>query len=171
MHDAIPASLTLARRVLRILIKLNLLMGVFISTLFIASLIAGEWVMRALGAQPDPTLHMGMRAIMVIGICSVPLVNVALTRVLAIVDSVSVGNAFVPENAARLQTIAWSVLLLEVLHLVVGAITKGVSSPSHPLDINWSFSVTPWLAVLLLFVLARVFEQGARMRDDLEGTV
>jgi len=25
--------------------------------------------------------------------------------------------------------------------------------------------------VLLLFVLARVFEQGARMREDLEGTV
>jgi hypothetical protein len=24
---------------------------------------------------------------------------------------------------------------------------------------------------LLLFVLARVFEQGARMREDLEGTV
>jgi hypothetical protein len=36
---------------------------------------------------------------------------------------------------------------------------------------NWTFSVTRWIAVLLLFVLARVFEQGARMREDLEGTV
>ena len=171
MHDPIPASLTLARRVLRILIKLNLLMGVLIAALFIASLINGEWVMRALGAQPDATLHMGMRTIMIIGICSVPLVNVVLTRLLAIVDTVRAGNAFVPENAERLQTIAWSALLLEMLHLVVGAIAKGVSSPSHPLDINWSFSFTPWLAVLLLFVLARVFEEGARMREDLEGTV
>ena len=39
------------------------------------------------------------------------------------------------------------------------------------LDINWSFSFTPWLAVLLLFVLAQVFDRGARMRADLEGTV
>ena len=34
--------------------------------------------------------------------------------------------------------------------------------------------VTParlWLAVLLTFVLARVFAEGARMRDDLQGTV
>jgi hypothetical protein len=31
--------------------------------------------------------------------------------------------------------------------------------------------VTRWLAVLLLFVLARVFEQGTRMREDLAGTV
>jgi hypothetical protein len=98
-------------------------------------------------------------------------VNIVLTRLLAIVDTVSAGNAFVPENAERLQTIAWSALLLEILHLVVGAIAKGVSSPNHPLDINWSFSFTPWLAVLLLFVVARVFEEGARMREDLEGTV
>jgi len=33
------------------------------------------------------------------------------------------------------------------------------------------FSFAPWLAVLLLFVLARVFAEGARMRADLEGTV
>ena len=39
------------------------------------------------------------------------------------------------------------------------------------LDLDWNFSLTRWLAVLLLFVLSRVFEQGARMRDDLEGTV
>ena len=31
--------------------------------------------------------------------------------------------------------------------------------------------MTGWLAVLLLFVLARVFNHGTRIRDDLEGTV
>jgi hypothetical protein len=40
-----------------------------------------------------------------------------------------------------------------------------------PLHFKYDFSLTPWLAVLLLFVLARVFEQGAHMREDLEGTV
>jgi len=34
-----------------------------------------------------------------------------------------------------------------------------------------AFSFAPWLAVLLLFVLAGVFAHGARMRADLEGTV
>ena len=34
-----------------------------------------------------------------------------------------------------------------------------------------SLVFAPWLAVLLLFVLARVFDQGARMRADLDGTV
>ena len=40
-----------------------------------------------------------------------------------------------------------------------------------PLDIDLKFNFTRWLVVLFLFVLARVFEQGARMREDLEGTV
>lgn len=40
-----------------------------------------------------------------------------------------------------------------------------------PIDIDWTFSFTPWIAVLLLFVLARVFAHGAQMREDLEGTV
>jgi hypothetical protein len=57
------------------------------------------------------------------------------------------------------------------LHLAVGAIAAAASSKSQPLDVGWSFSITGWLAVLLLFVLARVFDQGTRMRDDLEGTV
>ena len=74
-------------------------------------------------------------------------------------------------NAARLQKIAWAVLALELMHLAVGAIAAGVSTTAAPFDIDWSFSPTRWVAVLLLFVLARVFEQGAQMREELEGTV
>ena len=98
------------------------------------------------------------------------LVQVALKRLLAIVETVSAGDPFVLLNAERLKTIAWSILGLEVLHLGVGIIARGMSR-IHPLDIEWQFNLTRWLVVLLLFVLARVFEQGARMRDELEGMV
>jgi hypothetical protein len=40
-----------------------------------------------------------------------------------------------------------------------------------PLRINGNFDLTGWLAILLLFVLAQVFLEGTRMREDLEGTV
>jgi len=33
------------------------------------------------------------------------------------------------------------------------------------------FDLTGWLAILLLFVLAQVFLEGTRIREDLEGTV
>ena len=70
-----------------------------------------------------------------------------------------------------LQTIAWILLALQLLSLVIGAIAKAVSSPATPLDIDAGFSINGWLAVLLTFLLARVFAEGAHMREDLEGTV
>jgi len=174
MTRSYPDTLSLSRRVLRALITLNLLMGALILALLIASLIAEAWVMRALGAGPpegNSTLFLGMRLIMVIGIAAVPVVHIVLTRLLAIVDTVRDGDPFVVANAARLQQIAWAVLALELMHFAVGLIAASVSTAAAPLNIGWGFSLTRWLAVLLLFVLARVFEQGARMRDELEGTV
>ena len=149
-------------------------MGFLILALLVASVIAEKFVFEALGVrlvEDNPSLILGMRMIMVIGILAVPFAHVVLTRLKAIVDTVRTGDPFVIENAARLQTIAWSVLGLELLHFVVGAIGARVSSHAQPLDLDWNFSVTRWLAVLLLFVLARVFEHGATMREDLEGTV
>ena len=46
-----------------------------------------------------------------------------------------------------------------------------MSTPAHPVHLDAGFSINGWLAVLLTFVLARVFAQGALMRDELEGTV
>ncbi|MBI4893171.1 MAG: DUF2975 domain-containing protein [Acidobacteria bacterium] len=174
MKSSYPDTLALSRTALRALTKLNLLMGVLILALLIASLIAEAPVMSALGVRPGlatPMLFIGMRLIMVIGICAVPVVHFILTRLQLIVETVREGNAFVAANAARLASIAWAVLALELAHLVVAGIAAGVSSPAVPLRIGWNFSLTRWLAVLLLFVLSRVFDEGARMREDLEGTV
>ena len=174
MLKSSPNALEVSRKVLRLLVKLNVLMGLAILTLLIASLVAPDLTMEALGVRPaagNSALPLGMRLIMVVGIISVPVTHIVLTRLLSIVETVRLGNPFVTENAERLQTIAWAVLVLELMHLAVGAIAAGVSSEAQPLDLDWNFSVTRWLAVLLLFVLARVFDQGARMREDLEGTV
>ena len=169
-----PPALRASGAVLRFLIPLNLFIGALILSLFIASLVAAASVMGALGATPDESnsgLILGMRLLMVIGVCSAPLAHIVFTRLLAIVRSVQAAHPFLAENAVRLQTIAWALLGMELLHLAAGAIAFAASSDGSPLDIDWSFSVTSWLAVLLLFVLARVFDHGAQMQVDLEGTV
>jgi hypothetical protein len=112
-----------------------------------------------------------MRFIMLLGVAGAALTQVALKRLLAIVETVSAGDPSVLLNAERLKTIAWAMAAGEVLHFVVGMIARGVSTDAHPLDIDWKFNFTRWIFVLFAFVLARVFEQGARMREDLEGTV
>lgn len=165
-------TLALTWKMLRMLVTLNLLAGFLILLLLAASLAAEEWVMAALGVRTrSPAVMLGMRTIMVLGIGAVPLTHVVLTRLQEIVGTVGRGDPFVAVNAARLQTIAWAVLGLELVHLAVGAVAAGVSAAGQPLDLGWSFSFARWLAVLLIFVLARVFEQGARMREELEATV
>ena len=51
--------------------------------------------------------------------------------------------------------------------LLVAAIASAVWEPGR----LGGFSIAPWFAVLMLFVLSGVFAQGTRMRADLEGTV
>jgi len=172
MSRSFPSALAASRIMVRALIVLNLALGTLIFALFIGSVIARTQVFAALGADvANARLIHGMRLIMVIGVGSAPLAHILLTRLLAIVETVRLGDPFVAGNAARLQTTAWALLGLELLHLAVGAVGAAASSESQPLDIGWDFSITGWLAVLLLFVLARVFDHGTRMRDDLEGTV
>ena len=174
MPQSRTSALALSRRALRVLIALNLLLGFLLSALLVFSLVAQEWVMQALGFPPigsNGPLILGARLVMVIGVLGAAVTNVALARLLAIVSTVSLGDPFVAENAIRLNQIAWAVLDLELLHLCVGIVEATVSTAAAPLDLNWRFSLAPWLAVLLLFVLARVFDHGARMREELEGTV
>jgi hypothetical protein len=167
------AALPIAYVVLRILIVVNWLSGAAIFALLVAAP-TRQWIMTSLGLSPSPEadrLVFGLRAIAVIGLVAIPLHYAILKRLLAIVETVRAGDPFVAANASRLQAIAWSLLVLQLLSLVIGAIVKAVSIPAHPLDIDAGFSINGWLAVLLTFLLARVFAEGALMREDLEGTV
>ena len=163
-----------ARVALRIVIVLNWLFGAAILTLLIATLVAEQWTFTALGISPSSQIRsmiVGLRAIAALGVVAVPLNDAVLRRLLAIVDTVRSGDPFVAANADRLQLIAWSLLALQLLSLVVGGIGKAISTPAHPLHLDAGFSTSGWLAVLLTFILARVFAAGALMREDLEGTV
>ena len=174
MTKPLSAALGASRFVLRLLIVLNWLYGAAIFVGLVLSFAAKATTMAALGvassAEMEPLIQ-GMRAIAVLGLVTVPLHYVILARLRDIVDSVQAQDPFVAPNAGRLQTTAWALLGLQLLALAIGAIAAFVSTPAHPLHVDAGFSTAGWLAVLLLFVLARVFAEGARIRDDLEGTV
>jgi len=167
-------ALRVSRRALGALVVVNVVYGIAIAGLLAFSFIAEDARMASLGVKPAvdrEAMVRGMRLVAFVGILAVPLAHVILKRLLSIVETVRAGDPFIIENARRLQTIATTLLGMQLLHVVIGVIAARTRSAVQELDINWSFSITPWLAVLLLFVLARVFEHGARMRADLEGTV
>jgi hypothetical protein len=170
---ASTAALPIAHAVLRILVILNWLFGAGILALLVV-MPNRQWIMSAFHLSPSPgadQLIMGLRAIAALGLFGIPLNYVILKRLLAIVETVRAGDPFVAQNAVRLREIAWALLALQLLSLTVGAIEKAVSTPAHPLHLNAGFSISGWLAVLLTFLLARVFAEGTLMREDLQGTV
>ena len=167
------SALPIAYVVLRILIVLNWVMGAAIVALLVV-MPNEQWIMAAFKLSPSPEaerLVMGLRAVAVLGLATIPLNYGVLKRLLAIVETVRAGDPFVAANATRLRAVAWALLALQLLSIVIGAIGKAVSSPAHPVNLDAGFSINGWLAVLLTFLLARVFAEGALMRDDLEGTV
>ena len=167
------AALPIAHIVLRSLIVLNWLSGAAILVLLVV-MPNRQWIMSAFALSPSPEaerLVMGLRVIAVLGLAAIPLNHLVLKRLLAIVETVRGGDPFVVANASRLRVIAWVLLALQLVSLVIGAIAEAISTPAHPVDLDAGFSINGWLAVLLTFLLARVFAEGTRMREDLEGTV
>jgi len=167
-------ALPIANAVLRVLIVLNWIYGAVVFAILIGMLAAEQWTLAALSfplSTHTGPLLMGMRAIAALGLLAVPLNLAVLKRLVAMVQTVRVGDPFVAANANRLQAIAWLLLAQQMLSLVIGLVGKFVSTPAHPLHLDAGFSPSGWLALILTFVLARVFVAGTQMREDLEGTV
>src|SRR5262245_56915106 len=173
MQATSSPALPIAHVVLRIVIILNWLMGAAILALLVV-MPNEQWIMSAFKLSPSPDavrLVMGLRAIAVLGLAVIPLNYLVLKKLLAIVETVRAGDPFVATNAQRLRAIAWALLTLQILSIVIGAIGKSISTTAHPVQLDAGFSINGWLAVLLTFLLARVFAEGTHMREDLEGTV
>jgi hypothetical protein len=173
MQSTSSHALPIAHAALRIVIILNWLMGAAILALLVA-MPNEQWIMSAFKLSPSPDaerLVTGLRAVAALGLAVVPLNYLVLKKLLAIVETVRAGDPFIATNAQRLRAIAWALLTLQILSIVIGAIGKSISTPAHPVHLDAGFSINGWLAVLLTFLLARVFAEGAHMREDLEGTV
>lgn len=164
-----PSALSASRILLRILRVFNLFMGISLVLALPASVLFEPQFLEFFSKRPpriDPTwLVPVLRIWIVLTLPMVAAVHVLLSRLLAVVETVRSGDPFVPENAARLKTIAWCVLATQLLDLTNGVMAATLNAAGS--NVDWKFSVTGWVAVVLLFVLARVFEEGTRMREDL----
>ena len=164
---------TVSRLCLRILLVLNIAAAVA----FVAILIATVWplaprIEHGLAfrfPQVDPHgLLAIMRLVLLIGLLTAGAAHLIFRRLLAIIATAAAGDPFTAANGERLRVIAWALLAIQILDLGFGGIYLAMDPA---LGLDWSFSLGGWIAVLMLFVLARVFEQGSRMRDELAMTV
>lgn len=120
---------------------------------------------------PDPaTGRLAIAAVFGIVVLVAPCVHAIFTRLTALIGTAINGRPFVPENVGHLRTIGWALLAIQLLDLALGGVA-GFVDRTTGIAFGWSPSLTGWLAVLLVFVLARVFATGAEMQDEVEATV
>src|SRR5438045_7531002 len=103
------AALPIAYVMLRILIVVNWLGGAAILALLVV-MPNEQWIMSAFKLSPSPDaerLVMGLRAIAVLGLVTIPLNYVVLKRLLAIVKTVRAGDPIVAANACQYPSSAW----------------------------------------------------------------
>jgi hypothetical protein len=153
---------------------LNRLFLAAVSIALVLSLVLAEPFVSFL-AQSRPGVDavseaMGLRLEMAIGILAAIATDRLLAALRDILTSARIGDPFIADNAARLQAMGWALLALQLLDIpaaLLGRFVPSLGSAAPSGDI----SLGGWMAVLLLFVLSRVFATGAVMRDELEGTI
>lgn len=114
------------------------------------------------------------RALMVFGLGSVAAYFGGFVLILRnlrkIFRTLTLGDPFQPENVRRLRAIGVILAVVTggvfMAQLVMARIAPGVLSPQGLSDL-----LTPVFSVLVVFVLAEVFREGARLRRESELTI
>jgi hypothetical protein len=100
---------------------------------------------------------------------------VIVWRLRKLFDSFSSGEPFRRENAAHLRVIWITMLIIEVSRYVLmgltGVLLARFGGPD--VDANYTFAIdfSNWMSILILIVLAEVFREGARLKEEQELTI
>lgn len=96
-------------------------------------------------------------------------VLVIVGRLRRIFVTLTVGDPFHPDNVRRLRVIGLVLAALEFGRYAFWGVSAWVLPGVERND--QGFSLTAWFSVLVVFVLAEVFREGARLRGEAELTI
>jgi hypothetical protein len=80
------------------------------------------------------------------------------------------GDPFRPENVGRLRIVGLGLIALEVAGYLV-RLALIWAFPERGDSVDFGVNLSGWFAILVVFVLAEVFREGARLRRDAELTI
>ncbi|MCR9268447.1 MAG: DUF2975 domain-containing protein [Henriciella sp.] len=85
-----------------------------------------------------------------------------------ILQTLADGDPFVPENAPRLTRIAIAIALVEIVRNLAALATSTILSIGQ---VNLRIDLAVWGAVIVLLILAQVFKEGTRLREEEKMTI
>ncbi len=115
--------------------------------------------------QDGPSITLGLAAA-VLYLSGIQLIVASLRRIFM---TLTAGDPFLPDNIARLRLIGLALAGLELGRYAFWAVSTWLLPSASKVEPN--LSVTAWFSVLVVFVLAEVFREGARLRREAELTI
>lgn len=94
---------------------------------------------------------------------------VIVQRVRRIFTTLTAGDPFHPDNVVRLRVIGLMLAGLELGRYAFWGLSAWLLPGQEEMESG--FSLTAWFSVLVVFVLAEVFREGARLRREAELTI
>ena len=88
-----------------------------------------------------------------------------------ILSTLADGDPFVPENAPRLTQIAIAIGLIELIRIVSVLVLAATVDLGDGYVANININLAVWGAVIVLLILAQVFKEGTRLREEEKMTI
>lgn len=110
----------------------------------------------------------GLQPALLAGVFACGLTWLVIDRLRGVLKAVNRGEAFVLANVRRLQTIGVGLIGLQLVSLFL-AVTGFAAQTTG--DRDFDVNLGAWLSILVVFILAEVFRQGADLRDETLTTV
>ena len=127
----------------------------------------GRIVLSSGGREAITNIPAALMGFLASGIYAAGLL-VIVARLRQIFATLMAGDPFHPDNVARLRVIGLMLAGLEVVRYLVWMTSAWlIPARTHVEHMN----LTAWFSVLVVFVLAEVFREGARLRREAELTI
>ena len=169
-RDRLIATSRIVVRLAMVVNRLFLLaVGLGLAASFLFDRPVSQFLVRSAPGVDGARELVGLRCEALIGLVMAVATDRLLVALGQMIETARIGDPFIAENAGRLRTVGWSLLALQLLDIPFAVFSRYF--PNLGSGGDGDYSVGGWVAVLLVFVLSRVFASGAAMRDELEGTI
>ncbi|MEM7459992.1 MAG: DUF2975 domain-containing protein [Pseudomonadota bacterium] len=161
--------------VVTVIFWLAIVLGTFLFIILgiglLGSLNGGELDLPLIEARADGVPTGRIVAALIGLVVFAPGIAYVCAQLRRILSTLAEGDPFVPENAPRLTRIAIAIGLIEgirILSVLVLATTIDLGE-GYVASININLAV--WGAVIVLLILAQVFKEGTRLREEEKMTI
>jgi len=161
--------------VVTVIFWLAIVLGAFLFLILsiglVGSLNGGELSLPLVEARADGVPAGRLVAALVGLMVFAPGIAYICAQLRRILSTLAEGDPFVPNNAPRLTRIAIAIGLIEIIRMCSVVVLAATVDLGEGYVANININLAVWGAIIVLLILAQVFKEGTRLREEEKMTI